>query len=255
MPGQGQGEVAVTTVQFQQVPAQRLCCAAGPLDHPYVDRSVGLGEGLFVLAVAVVPALNPQLFGDEVAADDFFLLAAATYQRNSEVSRQGFRLQPPGLLQPPVVDQRHQGVAREGAQEFDLEQLAAQFGCVPQLCQERRHQLLDSLAGNGKVLHRHRGVRFAAAEHDVVQVVAVVPEAELGAQAKPRTRRWDHFRFGCREGCQQGLYSRGLGGEQLLIMLGIKGTQGHGCLQAVVGFRETGDLAAELGRRSGEQGQ
>ena len=191
--GQGQGEVAVAAVQFEQVVVALAERLVGPAEHLLVDLAVGLGESPLGLAVAEAPAGDRQFLLHIVASDDDALAARTPHQVHAQFRRELFRCLSPGVVDRPVVAEGDQRVAGQGGEKLHLEQLEAQRRVGPGRLQAR-HQFVDAAAGDGEILDQDRRV-----------LVAVM-----------LARRLEDLRRGCRERGQQS-------GEAGLLVFQLRG--------------------------------
>lgn len=215
--GQGQGEVAVAAVQFEQVVVALAERLVGPAEHLLVDLAVGLGESPLGLAVAEAPAGDRQFLLHIVASDDDALAARTPHQVHAQFRRELFRCLSPGVVDRPVVAEGDQRVAGQGGEKLHLEQLEAQRRVGPGRLQAR-HQFVDAAAGDGEILDQDRRVLVALLEHRVVTllVAGFPPQAEFGAQPVMLARRLEDLRRGCRERGQQS-------GEAGLLVFQLRG--------------------------------
>ena len=86
----------------------------------------------------------------------------------------------------------------------DLEQLVAQNGIITHTRNHRRHQLVDEFTGGGEAIHTDTTFGLLI-ENDVVQVIAIVPDAELRTHPIMTDRRAKHFRNQVRKRCHHTL--------------------------------------------------
>lgn len=69
----------------------------------------------------------------------------------------------------------------------------AQNGIITHTRNHRRHQLVDKFTGGGEAIHTDTTFGLLI-ENDVVQVIAIVPDAELRTHPIMTDRRAKHFR-------------------------------------------------------------
>ena len=105
---------------------------------------------------------------------------------------QRFCLLAPLVVKRFVIQQRDNCLIALRGQVVNLEQLVTQYRIVAHAVHYQRHQLVNELARRRKAVHANTGFRLLI-ENDVVQVVAVVPDPELGAHAVVADGRAEHL--------------------------------------------------------------
>ena len=103
-----------------------------------------------------------------------------------------------GLLAPLIVEffvvqQRYHGLVAQGRQIIDLEQFMAQNRVIAHAVKNLDHQLIDELTCRREAIDANPGFRLLI-EHDVVQVVPVMPQAEFSTHTIMTYRRTKHLR-------------------------------------------------------------
>jgi len=176
-------EVAVAAIQFQQVAAEAGRPGAGPAEHPPVDAAVGLGKAAFDLLVGEPPPVHLEFFQQPVAIEHDLLAAAASDHLYLQVRGQFACRRFPGRAKAPMVDQRDHLFAAQRGQKIYLEQPAAEDRGGQQALAQTRHQRADRCGRHREKLDHDRLLRVLRIEHRIVQLLALVPDAELGAQA------------------------------------------------------------------------
>ncbi len=112
---------------------------------------------------------------------------------------QRLRLLTPGIIEFFMIQQRNDRLVAEGGQIVNLEQLMAQHGIVAHALQHGGHQLIDKRAGGRKAVNANPRPGLLI-ENNMVQIVAIVPQTELGAHPVVADRRTKHFRTGAAKG-------------------------------------------------------
>ena len=105
---------------------------------------------------------------------------------------QGFCLFAPFVGQRFVVEQRDNRLIALRGQIVNLEQLMTQHRIIAHTVNDQGHQLVDELTRRREAVHANAGFRLLI-ENDVVQVISVVPDAELGAHAVVADGRAEHL--------------------------------------------------------------
>ena len=105
---------------------------------------------------------------------------------------QRFRLLAPLVVQGFVVQQGDNRLIALRGQVVNLEKLVTQYRVVTHGVHYQRHQLVDKLTRRREAVHADTGLRLLI-ENDVVQVVTVVPDAELCTHAVVADRRAEHL--------------------------------------------------------------
>ncbi len=114
-----------------------------------------------------------------------------------------------------MVDQAHQQLTGQGAEKVHLKHFEAQYRIKPDHVQQLEHHVVDTLGYHRAAVQPHRGA-LVTVEHDVIEVIALMPGAELGAQAVMLGFRGEYLDRGQIEfgklrfdtgflGCQQGI--------------------------------------------------
>ncbi|MCY1423485.1 hypothetical protein D9M71_391960 [compost metagenome] len=220
--GEGQGEVAVAAIQFQQIIGAIPERIVRPVEHLLVHRTVGLGERAFRLAVAEGAAADVQLLDHVIVTDDFALALGAADDADVQVRRQFRSRRMPMLVQRTVIAQGDHCVAGQRGQELHLEQLVTQGRTGLPRGLELRHQLVDAQAGNRELFDQDGGAFVFLGKHRVMPLAGLTPQAELGAQAEVFQRRIENGWLRCIERGQQVTQTRDLFFELNGIGLGIK---------------------------------
>ena len=195
---QRQREVTVAAVQFQQVAGRSFGDIQRPLQHLNVHCRVRLGKAVFHLTVDHLPTANRQAFIYIILIELDFSFGRPPNQMHIEpLGSQGvtqrLRLLTPGIVQLFMIQQRNDRLVAEGGQIVNLEQLMAQHGIVAYALQHGGHQLIDERAGGREAVNANPRPGLLI-ENNMVQIVAIVPQTELGAHTVVADRRTKHFR-------------------------------------------------------------
>src|SRR5690606_13864196 len=219
---QGQGEVAIAAVQFQQIVVVATGSRQRPAQHMLVDAAIGLGETPFHLLIAPGAAVHLQLFDNVITLQHPPPTATAADQQDTQLIRQPAGSGVPLLVDGAVVAQGYQRLAGQGGQELHLEQPVAQFRVGLAGFQQRHHQVVDPAAGDGQLIDQDRLAVAAGFEHGVVRLTVLVPQAKLSPQAEVLNRRGKHLGRGGVEGLQQLDQALALGLQLLIVTRRIK---------------------------------
>ena len=117
---------------------------------------------------------------------------------------QGFRFLTPLIIQLFMVQQGNHRLITQRGEVINLEQLVAQNGIITHTRNHRRHQLVDEFTGGGEAIHADTAFGLLI-ENDVIQVIAIVPDAELRTHPVMTDRRAKHFRNQVRKRCHHTL--------------------------------------------------
>ena len=93
---------------------------------------------------------------------------------------QRFGFLTPFIIQLFMVQHRNHRLIAQGCEVINLKQFVAQDVVVANAVDHCRHQRVDELAGCREAVDANT-VFGLAVEHDVVQVITVMPQAEFGA--------------------------------------------------------------------------
>ena len=194
---QRQREVAVTAVELQQIARRPFRRIQRPLQHLHVHGGIRLGEAVLHLTVNHLFSCHRQTLVDVILVQHDFGFGRAANQVHVDILRaqriaQGFCLLAPLVSQCFVIEQRNNGLIALGGQVVNLEQLVAQYRIVAHTVDHQRHQLVDKLTRRRKTVYANTGFRLLI-ENDVVQVIAIVPDAKLSAHTVVADRRTKHL--------------------------------------------------------------
>ena len=106
---------------------------------------------------------------------------------------QRFRFLAPLIIQLFMVQQRNHRLIAHRGEVINLEQLMAQDAIMAHAFNHRRHQLVNQLAGRREAVDADTAFRLLI-KNDVIQVVAVMPQAKFGAHPIMADWRAKHFR-------------------------------------------------------------
>ena len=175
---------------------------------------------------------NVQPFGHEILHKHPLLSLAAADDEDAQLCLQRACRLFPRLIQPAVVDHRHQHLAAECGQKLHLIPAGGQHRVGLHGGQQPRHQRIDGLAGGRQLvdaLHRGPAGFLAALEHGIAELLVFMPDTEFGPHAVVlRGRRKDFQRWhvqSSKEGVEQLLLVGELAG--ICVVVGAGQGVGH----------------------------
>ncbi|CCK08123.1 hypothetical protein BN128_2132 [Cronobacter sakazakii 696] len=196
-----------------------------------VHRRVRLGKAVLHLAVNHLCARDRQALVDVILIEhDFGFRCAANEVDVEAVGAQRVaktrRLFTPGVIQRAVIEQRDDRLLAAGGQVVNLEQLMAQRAVVANARDHARHQGVNQLARRRETVDANTAACFLI-ENDVIEVVAVMPEAELGAHAVVAYRRAEHLRRWRGERRHHALQALCFFGQLCVVLIDREMFRGH----------------------------